>query len=217
LVKWSQKYFTKLSKNIVQKPQKSSYCGGVFKKEKDLEQINYILGFESFSYHHKDYYKSQILSMILGGGMSSRLFQEVREKNGLVYSIYSFNSCFADSGTLGIYCATTQEKCDRMIKSISKEINKICEKINTEELDRIKTQFKASLKMAKESTSSRMQRLGSDIILFNKTYSDDQIIDKFKDITKKEIIDIAQKIFSTKPTTAMIGKISKIKENIKIS
>lgn len=212
LNKWVKKYFTKLSKNSPEPIEKSKYVGGFFKKEKKLEQINYLLGFEGVSNHDKKYYEAQILSMILGGGMSSRLFQEIRENNGLAYSIYAFNSCFSDSGIFGIYGGTTPNKCEKMINSISEQIKKICDKIDDDELQRVKTQFCASLKMAKESTSSRMQRLGSDVLLFNKVYSDEDVIEKFKHISKKDIINIAQQIFSSKPTTAMIGKVNKIKE-----
>jgi predicted Zn-dependent peptidase len=212
LNKWVKKYFTKLSDKEVAPIEKSQYCGGFFKKEKKLEQVNYLIGFEGVSNHGKKYYEAQILAMILGGGMSSRLFQEIRENRGLAYSIYAFNSCFNDSGIFGIYGGTTPDKCEEMINSIADEIKKICDKIDDAELARVKTQFCASLKMAKESTSSRMQRLGSDILLFNKVYSDEDIVDKFKHITKKDITKIAQQIFSSKPTTAMIGKVKKIEE-----
>ena len=212
LNKWVKKYFTKLSDKEVAPIEESQYCGGFFKKEKKLEQVNYLIGFEGVSNHSKKYYEAQILAMILGGGMSSRLFQEIRENRGLAYSIYAFNSCFNDSGIFGIYGGTTPDKCEEMINSISDEIKKICDKIEDVELTRVKTQFCASLKMAKESTSSRMQRLGSDILLFNKVYSDEDIVDKFKHITKKDITKIAQQIFSSKPTTAMIGKVKKIEE-----
>jgi predicted Zn-dependent peptidase len=214
LNKWVKKYFTKFSKNIINPVEKSQYVGGFFKQEKKLEQVNYLLGFEGISYHDKQYYEAQILSMILGGGMSSRLFQELRENHGLAYSVYAFNSCFEDSGIFGIYGGTTPDKCEQMINCISSEIKKICDKIEDEELKRVKTQFCASLKMAKESTSSRMQRLGSDVLLFNRSYSDEDIIEKFQHISKKDIIKIAHQIFNSKPTTAMIGKVKKIQEKV---
>lgn len=212
LIKWVEKYFTKLSKNKIKPVSKAIYKGGFYKKEKKLEQINYLLGFKGISYHDKDYYKCQILSMILGGGMSSRLFQEVRENKGLAYSIYSFNNCFEDAGIFGIYCATSSDKCQKMIGLLSDEIQKVSENIKDDELNKVKTQFKASLKMAKESTSSRMQRLGSDILLHNKIQTDQDIIEKFQDITKKEITNFAQKVFATHSTTAMIGNVKNIKK-----
>ena len=212
LIKWVEKYFTKLSKNKIKPVAKATYKGGFYKKEKKLEQINYLLGFKGISYYDKDYYKCQILSMILGGGMSSRLFQEVRENKGLAYSIYSFNNCFEDAGIFGIYCATSADKCQKMISLLSDEIQKVCENIKDDELNKVKTQFKASLKMAKESTSSRMQRLGSDILLHNKIQTDNDIIEKFQDITKKEISSFAQRIFATNSTTAMIGNVKNIRK-----
>jgi predicted Zn-dependent peptidase len=210
--KWVEKYFNKLSNKKIKSFEKSQYVGGYFKKDKKLEQVNYLLGFEGVSYKDKNYYKAQILSMILGGGMSSRLFQELREKKGLAYSVYSFNNCFADSGIFGIYGGTTPDKCQKMIDLIAVEIKKICENISLPEIDRVKTQFKASLKMAKESTSSRMQRLGSDILAFDAVITDDEVIGKFQDLTKKDIMDFAQKTFETESTVAMIGSVKNIKK-----
>ena len=212
LTSWVEKHFTKLSKNKIKPFEKSSYKGGYFKKDKKLEQVNYLLGFKGISYQDKNYYKAQILSMILGGGMSSRLFQELREKKGLAYSVYSFNNCFADSGIFGIYCGTTPDKCQKMIDLVAVEIKKICQEISQVEIDRVKTQFKASLKMAKESTSSRMQRLGSDILIFDKIISDNDIIEKFQDLTVKDIVNFAQTTFASQSTVAMIGSVKDIKK-----
>ena len=80
--------------------------GGDWRQYKDLEQVHLILGFPGATFYDPDFYAQQVLSMLLGGGMSSRLFQEVREKRGLVYSIYSFTSAYRDSGMLGIYAGT---------------------------------------------------------------------------------------------------------------
>jgi predicted Zn-dependent peptidase len=212
LTKWVEKYFTNLSNNKIQPIEIAKYHGGYFKKDKKLEQVNYLLGFQGISYQDKNYYKAQILSMILGGGMSSRLFQELREKKGLAYSVYSFNNCFADSGIFGIYCGTTPDKCQKMIDLVAVEIKKICQEISLQEIERVKTQFKASLKMGKESTSSRMQRLGSDILIFDKVISDDEIIEKFQDLTIKDILDFAQKTFDTESTVAMIGSVKNVKK-----
>jgi predicted Zn-dependent peptidase len=212
LIKWVEKYFTSLSKNKIVDFEKAKYHGGYFKKDKKLEQVNYLLGFKGISYQDKNYYKAQILSMILGGGMSSRLFQELREKKGLAYSVYSFNNCFADSGIFGIYCGTTPDKCQKMIDLVAVEIKKICQQVSVQEIERVKTQFKAGLKMAKESTSSRMQRLGSDILIHDKVISDDEIIEKFQDLTQEDILDFAQKTFASESTVAMIGSVKNVKK-----
>jgi predicted Zn-dependent peptidase len=156
--------------------------------------------------------------MILGGGMSSRLFQEIRENQGLAYSIYAFNYSFQDSGLFGIYAGTTPDKSNQLINSVKEQINKICKKIDKSELDRVKTQFQAGLLMSKESTSSRMQKLGSDIISYNKIISDKEIISKIRKITEKEISQLASKIFiNTKTTFSAIGNVKNIKSFSKIN
>jgi predicted Zn-dependent peptidase len=213
LVKWSQKYFTNLGENKIQDFEMANYAGGDFRKEKKLEQINLTLGFKGLSYLHDDYYASQILAMILGGGMSSRLFQEVRENRGLAYSIYAFNFASNDSGLFGIYAGTTPEKTNELISATGAEVKKICEKVSDKELARVFAQFEAGLLMAKESTSSRMQRLGGDIFSYNRLVSDVEILEKVAAVKKSDVARVAKSIFSnSKPTFAAIGKVGKVME-----
>ncbi len=215
LVKWTEKYFNNLGTSKIKDPQPAKYKGGDFRKEKKLEQINLVLGFKGVSYMDKNYYTSQILSMILGSGMSSRLFQEVRENRGLAYSIYAFNFSHFDCGTFGIYAGAAPEKTNELISATCDELKKICEKVTDKELKRVRTQFEASLLMAKESTSSRMQKLGSDIFSKNRIISDREIMEKVLAITKSDITKLAETIFySSKPTFAAIGKVSGVKKKI---
>jgi predicted Zn-dependent peptidase len=169
------------------------------------------MGFEGLSYLDKNYYTSQILAMILGGGMSSRLFQEIREHRGLAYSIYAFNHSHNDAGIFGIYAGTTPDKANELIKATKDQTKKICEKISDKELERVRTQFEASLLMAKESSSSRMQRLGSDILSYGRLISDKEVLQKVFAVKKKDVTEMAEKIFSGKPTFAAIGKVKNIR------
>ena len=211
LVKWSKKYFTKLADNKIKPVETAHYKGGDFRKEKKLEQINLVMGFKGTSYLDDDYYASQILAMILGGGMSSRLFQEVRENLGLAYSIYAFNYAHNDSGLFGIYAGTTPEKTNQLITATCEEVKKICEKISNQELERVRVQFEASLLMAKESTSTRMQKLGGDILSHERLISDVEILQKVMAVKKSEVTNLAQKIFTgSNPTFAAIGKVGKL-------
>lgn len=214
LVKYSQKYFTNLNNKKLKPVKKPNYIGGNFRKEKKLEQVNLIFGFEGFSYMDESkHYQSHLLSMILGSGMSSRLFQEVRENRGLAYSIFSFNYAHHDSGLFGIYAATTANKVNELISTTKNELEKICQKITDRELSRVVSQFKAGLLMAKESTNSRSQKLGSDILCHNRIIQDQEIIDRISSITKKDLINIATSIFSSsKPTFAAIGQIKNLKD-----
>lgn len=222
LVKWSEKYFNNLGENKIKKFDAAKYVGGDFRKEKKLEQINLTLGFKGFSYMDDKYYTSQILAMVLGGGMSSRLFQEVRESRGLAYSIYAFNYANYDSGVFGIYAGTTPEKTNELLKVTCEEVQKICEKVTDKELQRVRAQFEASLLMAKESTSSRMQKLGGDILSLDRIIPNEEILKKVFAVKKSDIANLATEIFSgSKPTFAAIGKVKgvdgyeKIRKNLK--
>lgn len=208
LVKWSEKYFNNLGTKKIAQLEKSSYVGGEFFKKKKLEQVNLILGFEGLSYKDDNYYCGQILSMILGGGMSSRLFQQVREELGLAYSIYAFNFPYQDCGLFGIYSATAPNMVEKLLKATRVEIEKICQNISDLELDRVRNQFEASLLMARESTSSRMQKLGSDILVYDKVIEGEAILQKVKSFNKKDVVNLAQKLFNnSKETYSAIGKI----------
>lgn len=213
LVKWSEKYFTNLGNNKIKDVEAAKYVGGDFRKEKKLEQINLTFGFKGVSYLHEDYYSSQILAMILGGGMSSRLFQEVRENRGLAYSIYAFNFANHDSGLFGIYAGTTPEKTNELISASCTEAQRICEHVSDVEMERVRTQFEASFLMAKESTSTRMQRLGSDIFSYGRLMSDEEILQKVYAVKKADITRVAKEIFnSAEMSFAAIGKVGKVSE-----
>jgi predicted Zn-dependent peptidase len=217
LVKWSKKYFTNLGTGKIKALEKAKYVGGDFRKEKKLEQINLVIGFNGVPFLHKDHYAAQIMAMVLGGGMSSRLFQEVRENRGLAYSIYAFNSANHDSGLFGIYAGTTPEKTNELISATCEEIKKICEKVSDAEISRVRAQFEASLLMAKESTSTRMQKLGSDIFSHGRLMGDEEILKKVSAVKKSDITRVAEQIFDgSKPTFAAIGKVGKVMDIAKI-
>ena len=110
----------------------ANYIGGEYREEKKLEQIHLLLGFKGIDFHHEDYYSSLVYSSLLGGGMSSRLFQEIREKRGLVYGISSFNSSYTDTGLFGIYAGTGENQIEELIPTLCDELanshNSISEK-----------------------------------------------------------------------------------------
>ena len=101
------------------------YGGGEFREARDLDQVHIVLGFPSVGYGDRDYYPTLLLSTLLGGGMSSRLFQEVREKRGLVYSIYSFSSPFLDGGLFGIYAGTGESEAEELMPVTLEELRKV--------------------------------------------------------------------------------------------
>lgn len=211
LNKWCEKYFTKLGDKKIDKFENANYQGGIFLKDKKLEQVNLVLGYEALSYNDKDFYGAQMLSLIFGGGMSSRLFQRIREELGLAYSIHSFNYAHSDNGVFSIYSATSPDKVEKLVEATLEEINKISDNISENEILRTRNQFEASLLMAKESTSSRMQKIGSDILNFNRIIDSKEILDKVYSYKEQDLSKIAKRIFdNSRPTFAAIGKVKNL-------
>ncbi|MDA7705377.1 insulinase family protein [Rickettsiales bacterium] len=206
-----KQYFTDLSSGTNDKIEEANYVGGDFRKEKnELEQINLLLGFKSNSYLDEDYYVGQILSSILGGGMSSRLFQEVREKRGLAYSIYAFNMAYYDDGIFGIYAGTTPEQTNELINVTCEEVIKVSNKIEEFELQRSKNQVKSALIMSLENTDSRCQRIGNNILNYNKIISHQDVINKINNINIDQLTNYAKGLIGQKPTFSAIGKVKDI-------
>ncbi|MFT5703607.1 MAG: putative Zn-dependent peptidase [Rickettsiales bacterium] len=213
IVGYVKKHFNNLSSNTLEKFEPSTYHGGDFRKYKNLEQINLVLGFNSVSYLDKDHYTAQILAAILGGGMSSRLFQEVREKRGLAYSVGAFNMAQNDSGVFGVYLGTTEDKANEAIGVIGDEIIKITNKITDEELKRVVTQTKAGLLMAKESVISRSQKIGNDVLAFDKIINEVEVLERISAISKKQITNFAGSLIAnSKHNFAAIGKIKNLND-----
>jgi predicted Zn-dependent peptidase len=165
-------------------------------KNKQLEQVHLLLGTQGFSVVHPRRYAFTILNTILGGGMSSRLFQEVREKRGLAYSVYSFASSFVDSGLLGVYVGTGDHTLNRVLHVILREMKRLAENsIRPKELRSAKEQLKGNLLLSLESTDSRMSRLAKNEIFFHRFVSTEEIIEGIEKVSAEEISSLAQEIF----------------------
>ena len=158
-------------------PQHAHYIGGDFREERDLMDAQIVLGFEGRAYHVRDFYASQVLSMILGGGMSSRLFQEVREKRGLCYSVYAFHWGFSDTGIFGVHAATGQSDIAELVPVIISELQKTGEHIDQSELDRARAQYRAGLIMSAESCASRASQIARQLLLFGRPIGKDELME----------------------------------------
>ncbi|HLO76919.1 MAG TPA: pitrilysin family protein, partial [Magnetospirillum sp.] len=192
------------------KPQSAAYVGGDFREERDIEQVNLVVGFDGVSYDDPDYYAASVLSTLLGGGMSSRLFQEVREKRGLVYSIYSFTSSYADGGLFGIYAGTGEDEVTELVPVMCDEVVKVVGGVSEAELQRARAQLKASILMSLESTSSRCEQLARQILVYGRPIPTAEVVDKVEAIDNAEIIRVAKRLFSSTPTVAAIGPLAKV-------
>ena len=189
--------------------ESAQYKGGFYKEKRDLEQVHIVLGFKGYSYHDKNYYPVQVLSLILGGGMSSRLFQEVREKHGLAYSIASFNRSYSDSGMLNIYSGTDSKNIVKLLDIVTQEVKKMAQEVTQEELERARTQIESSLLMSRESNSARVDIIGGSYIKYGRYISKQEILEEIDKVTTQKVQDLMQEILSTNDpiTVSALGNV----------
>ncbi len=210
LVDLAEKAFSGLAAGGNTSFEAARYVGGDVREERDLEQVHLLLGFDGLSYKDPDFYALSVWSTLFGGGMSSRLFQEIREKCGLVYSIYSFISCYSDGGLFGIYAGTGQKESLELMPLLRQQINKAGDNITDDELDRARAQLKASILMSLESTSSRCEQLARQMMVFNRPLTVAELVDKIEKVDADTVHDLVRRITSGKPTFAALGPISDI-------
>ena len=192
------------------KPQAALYQGGDFRESRDIEQVNLLVGFNGVAYEDPDYYAAQVLSTVLGGGMSSRLFQEIREKRGLVYSIYSFASSYEDSGVFGVFAGCGEDDVIELLPVMCDQILDVTATVTEIEVNRAKAQLKASILMGLESTSSRCEVLARQIAIHGRFVPVAEMVAKVEAITPADVARVAARCFATVPTVTALGPISKI-------
>lgn len=166
---------------------------------KPLEQVHLCVGFNGLMVGHPDRYVAYVMNTILGGGVSSRLFQEVREKRGLAYTIYSHLSSFLDGGTLTVYAATRPTEVEAVIDQICKETRKLCRRqVAEKELERTKTQLKGNLMLGLEGTYGRMNKLAKDELYQGRHVTLQEIVKAIDRICPDQIRQLSQKLLDQK-------------------
>lgn len=200
-----QKHFGDLPSDTAPGSDAGRYAGGEFREDRDLDQVHLVVGFPSVGVSDPDYYPALLLSTLLGGGMSSRLFQEIREKRGLVYSIYSFTAPFRDGGLFGVYAGTGESEVAELMPVMLDELGKVQTGITPAELNRARAQLKASLLMSMESTGSRCEQLARHIQTWGRVISTEETLAKLNAVTEADIRRAATRHFRSAPTLAVIG------------
>ncbi len=179
---------------------------------KKTEQIHLCLGVEAFNARHPERFALSVLDTILGKGMSSRLFQEIREKRGLAYSVFSYSSLFNESGAFVIYAGTNKKNLQKVVDLILEQIYSLADKEpQSEELEKAKNQIKSQLVLSLESTSARMMRLGRSVMAEQKILTIDEVIKKINEVNAEKIKNLAQKLF--KPSRIVLTAIGPLKES----
>ncbi|MDC8448193.1 MAG: insulinase family protein [Nitrospira sp.] len=183
------------SSNLSRKRWPPELQGGTMIKQKPLEQVHLCVGFEGIAAGHKDRYAVYALNSVLGGSVSSRLFQEIREKRGLSYSIYSFLSGYSDSGTITVYVGIRAREVERVLDLVYREIRKLTRHgIDGHELKRTQDQMKGSLMLSLESSHSRMNKLAKDELIAGTHTTLDDLIKEIDGVTEQQVFQIAQNL-----------------------
>jgi predicted Zn-dependent peptidase len=185
----------------------------IMRNKKSLEQVQICIGVPSHPITHERRHASYILNTLLGGGMSSRLFQNIRERQGLAYAIYSDLNPYRDTGCLSVYAGTSRASAAKVVQSVVSEFAKLkAEEVPAEELRRAKDQLKGSLMLSLESSTSRMSNLARQEMYFDRFYSLDELINKIESVTAQELTELANEFFRTESVAVtVLGNLNGLK------
>lgn len=186
------------------------YTGGESRVERDLEQAHLVLGFPGVNFHDPDFYAQQVYSTILGGGMSSRLFQEVRERRGLAYSIYSFTAAYHDAGLIGIYAGTGEQNVPELVPVVCAALSGFADSDLDAEVRKARTQLKSGLLMSREGTSNRCEQMAQHLLVFGHVVEVAEMVDRIDSIDVEAVRRIARRTVGSPPTIAAIGPLSRL-------
>ena len=189
---------------------KAAYKGGEYREEKELEQIHLVLGFEGLNCHDDDYDALRVYSAIMGRGGSSRLFQEIREKRGLVYGIGAGSEFFSDTGTFQVIAGTGKNEIKELLPVLCEELINSPKNLKEQEIEKSKAQLKTSTLMSIESTMANAMTSAYELLHYEKLVDLDEKIEKINKVTKSSIETVANKLFTSTPTISSIGPIKNL-------
>lgn len=206
IVEEAQRRFESFQGPAAPLPEPARFGGGARVEPRDLEQVHLALALEGVAQRDPHLYSLQVFSSILGGGMSSRLFQEVRETRGLCYSIYSFHMPYSDTGFFGLYAGTDARDAPELMRVVIDQIGNAAETIQESEVARAKAQMKAGLLMALESSSARAQQLAGQIIAYGRPIPLSEIIAKIDAVTVESARAAGRALIArSRPAIAALG------------
>lgn len=175
-------------------------------RAKDTEQVHLCFGYPGLPHGHPDRYVQSVLDHLSGGGMSSRLFQEVREKRGLVYSIGTLSVMYRDAGAFAVYAGTSPERAREVLEVSLRELDRLCqEPVPEEELNRARESLKANLMLSLESTASRMFFLSRAELYFGRRISPDEVLQELEAVTPERLQALSQRLLGDRPALAAVG------------
>ena len=210
IVAEAERHFRDLAPARAGTEEPARYEGGDYREERELEQVHVVLGFDGVAYEDPDYYAMAVLSGLLGGGMSSRLFQEVRERRGLAYSVYSFSQSMSDGGLFSIYAGTGPDEASEVVPVICEEVRKVMKSVTVEEVRRSRAQIKAGILMGLESTNARCEQLARQLMVHGRIQSIEEVVAKIEAVDEAAVVKVANRLFTSTPTFAAIGPLETV-------
>lgn len=210
LVTEIERQFNTIGSGTSQQPAPTSYQGGDKREARPLEQAHLLLGFSGVGFHDPDYYPLAVASMILGGGMSSRLFQKIREELGLAYSIYSYASSYEDGGLFSVYAGTGADGLTPLLPALCDELTRSTAGITDKELSRAKTQLRAGMVMSLESTSARAEQIARQTAIYGQPVEIADLIDRVEAVDSRAVEAVMARVLSGPPTVAAVGPIDNL-------
>jgi predicted Zn-dependent peptidase len=211
-VEMVKKRFGHLPSGKAARSPKAQAKSGVARMEKEIEQLHLILGFPAMGFRAPAIYPAQLLSIILGGSSSSRLFQKVREQRGLVYSVHAAHLAFSDAGIFEIYAGTDPARVKELVPVICNELNDVRRRITSGELARAKAQARADMLMGQENVMRRADVLGHQLLAFGRPIPIETILKKVMAVTKGDVQAIARTLFSRKPLVTALGPLDGLED-----
>jgi predicted Zn-dependent peptidase len=190
----------------------AQYVGGDRRQQRELEQLHLVIGFPGLPLGDPDYYAASVLSTAFGGGISSRLFQEVREKRGLVYSIHSFAHGYRDGGLFGIYAGTGEEEAAELLPVLCEETARLADGFAPAELARAKAQMKAGLLMSLESTGARCEQMAQHMLIHGTPFDPADMVRRIEAVDDAAIARVVAGWHSAPPTLTALGPIGRLED-----
>lgn len=209
LVAHVEEHLGHIERGVERTPEIAKYTGGDHRDIRSLEQVHLAMAFEAVSFPSSDIYALQLYATILGGGMSSRLFQEVREERGLAYAVFSDVAAHADTGLLSVYAGTSAEDAPEALQVISDCILSMRDRIGETELDRARAQLKAALAMSLESSTALSEQLGRHMLMFGRPIPAAEILARVDEVREADVRRVADELLSRGPLSfATVGPAS---------
>jgi predicted Zn-dependent peptidase len=212
IVALAEKLLSALPAELPVSSEPARYVGGDHREERDLEQLHLVLGFPGIPLGDPDYYAAAVLSTAFGGGMSSRLFQEVRENRGLVYAIHSFAHSYRDGGLFGIYAGTGEEEAAELVPVLCDEAMRLEDGLAPGELARAKAQMKAGLLMSLESTGARCEQMAQHMLVHGTPFDPADIVRHIEAVDAAAIARIVGRWRGATPTLAALGPLGRLED-----